>query len=168
MQYTLTQLSEIVGGEVIGNGDCVIDSVAPVQDSTPTAISFVYSAKFSKHLTDTRAAAVIVTEELAADLSVPALVVKNPRATYARIASLLYPVIKPDAGIHPSAVIDDTASIDDTAYVGAHCVIEAGTRIAADVCIESGCVIGSNSVIGKGSFIHANVTVYAHCKLGEH
>ena len=167
MHYTLTQLSEKVGGKVIGNGECVIDSVAPVQDSHASAISFVSSEKFSKYIAATSAAAVIVTEELAEGLKIPALVVSNPRAVNARITALLYPAIKVEPGIHSSAVVDKNATVDVTAYVGANCVIETGARIASGVHIGPGCVVGRDSVIADNSYLHANVTVYAGCKLGE-
>jgi len=167
MQYTLAQLAKKFGGTINGDGDCTVDSVAPVEYSNESAISFVSSAKYSKYLADTSAAAVIITEELVNDLTTPALVVKNPRATYARIAELLYPVVKPEAGIHPSAVVNKSASIDATACIGANCVIEAEVKISAGACIESGCVIGSNSEIGHNSYLHPNVTVYKDCVLGE-
>jgi len=167
MQYTLAQLAKKFAATINGDGGCIIDSVASVEDSNASAISFVSSAKYSKYLTNTSAAAVIVTEELVKDLTTPALVVKNPRATYARIAALLYPLVKPEAGVHPSAVVDKSASIDATACIGANCVIEAGVKISAAVCIESGCVIGRNSEIGHNSYLYANVTVYKDCSLGE-
>jgi UDP-3-O-[3-hydroxymyristoyl] glucosamine N-acyltransferase len=168
MQYTLTQLAEKIGAKLIGNGDCLIDSVAPVKDAHKRAISFVGNAKFSKYLASTAAAAVIVRQELVAGLKIPALQVNNPRAAYARITALLYPVVKPAAGIHSSAVVDETATVDASAYIGANCVIEAGANIAANVYIGPGCVIGQNSEVGLNSYLHANVSIYAHCTLGEH
>jgi UDP-3-O-[3-hydroxymyristoyl] glucosamine N-acyltransferase len=167
MSYTLTQIAEKFGGTVMGNGDCVIDSVAPVQDSHATAISFVSSSRFAQYLEETAAAAVIVTEELVKDLKTPALIVKNPRATYARITAMLYPATKSEPGIHATAVIDESAEIDASAYIGANCVINARVKIFSGVSIESGSVIGRDSVIGQNTYLHANVTVYDHCVLGK-
>jgi len=167
MSFTLSQLAQKVGARFIGNGDCVIDSVAPVQNSSQNAISFVSSSKFSKFLSDTKAGAVIVTEELSENLTIPALVVENPRACYARITALLYPVFKPEAGIHQSAVVDVTATVDVTAYIGANAVIEAGAQIGANVYVGSACVIGRDSKISDNTYLHANVTIYFGCYIGE-
>ena len=168
MQYTLSQLAEKIGAEFIGDGDCVIDSVAPIQDAHASAISFVASAKYSKYLLNSKAAAVIVTAELAKDLTIPALIVKNPRAENARLTALLYPVTRPEAGIHSSAVVDKNAEVDSSAFIGANCVVESGAKIAAAAYIGPGCVIGRNSEIGHNTCLHANVTVYEGCELGEH
>jgi UDP-3-O-[3-hydroxymyristoyl] glucosamine N-acyltransferase len=167
MSFTLSQLAKKEGVKFIGDGDCLIECVAPVQNASKNAISFVSSNKFAKFLADTKAGAVIVTEELSENLSIPALVVDNPRACYARIAALLYPVFKPEPGIHDSAVIDETAVVDDTAYVSANAVIEAGAQIGAHVYIGPACVIGRDSCISSHSYLHANVTVYFGCYIGE-
>ncbi len=167
MSYTLLQLAEKTGARFTGNGDCIIECVAPIQNASQNAISFVSSSKFSKFLTDTKAGAVIVTEALSENLTIPALIVENPRACYARIVALLYPVFKPEPGVHNSAVIDATATVDASAYIGANAVIEAGAQIGANVYIGSACVIGRNSHILDNTYLHANVTVYSGCYIGE-
>lgn len=167
MAYTLSQLAKHVGGITKGNADCIIERVAAIQDSSKGAISFIYSSKYKKYLTDTHAEAVILTEELAADSPVPVIVVKNPRAAYAKISTLLYPQYKPVMGIHASAVIDPSAQIADSACIMANVVVEAGAIIGNESYIGPGCVIGRDSIVGKGVYLHANVTVYFDCQIGD-
>ncbi|MCW8956638.1 MAG: UDP-3-O-(3-hydroxymyristoyl)glucosamine N-acyltransferase, partial [Gammaproteobacteria bacterium] len=167
MGYTLKQLAEQVGATIIGNGDCEISRVASIENAGQGDISFVYSTRFVKYLETTQASAAIVTAELADKARVPVLVVDNPRATYARITSILYPVYQPQPGVHFSAVIDDGARISDSAYIGANAVIEAGAVIEGGAYVGPGCVIGRDSVIGPGVYLHANVTVYYGCFIGE-
>lgn len=167
MSYTLLQLAQIVGGEVKGDGSCVINCVAPIQQATADAISFVSSSRYQQYLADTQAGAVIVTPELAVGLSVPALVVRNPRATHARVTALLHPQYMPSPGVHPTAVIAETAVIAKSASIGAHVVIEDQVRIGDGACIEAGCVIGRNATIGKDVHLYANVTIYHGCSIGD-
>ena len=167
MQYTLLQLSQELGGRVIGDGGCKISAVASIEDAGKGEISFVSSSKYQKYLKSTQAEAVIVTEELAEISPVPALVVKNPRAVYARVVALLYPAYTPEASIHPTAVIDPSANVDESAYIGPNAVIEAGAEIGKDASIGAGCVVGRNSKIGNGTCLNANVSIYYDCSLGE-
>lgn len=167
MPYTLKEIADKVGGQLIGNEDFVVECVAPLDDSASNAISFVASAKYAKQLETTKAGAVIVNQALAENLSIPALVVENPRATYARVTSLLYPVYKPEAGQHASAVVDETAIVDGSAYIGANAVIEAQATIGKNVYVGPGCVVGRNSVLGDNTYLHANVTIYHGCSLGK-
>lgn len=167
MSYTLAELAEKVGGKITGNGDCVITRVASIEDAGAGAICFIYSSKFSKYLADTKAEAVILTEELASDAKIPALIVDKPRVAFAHITALLYPQHKPAASIHPAAVIHESAEISDTAHISANVVIEAGAKIGKDVYLGPGCVIGRDSVISTNTYLHANVTVYYGCSIGE-
>lgn len=168
MAYTLDQLAEQVGGRIVGDGSCVIESVMPVDDAAPGAISFVASSRFGKYLENTRATAVIVNEALEQEVTTPALVVPNPRATYARITALLYPQDEYHPGIHPAAIIDNNARISASAFIGPNAVVEAGASIGESAIIEAGCVIGRDSHVGKGTRLYANVTVYHGCNIGSH
>ena len=167
MAYTLLQLAQIVGGEVMGDGACVITRVAPIQDAGSGDISFVSSAKYQKFLAHTRASAVIVTRELSAGLSIPALIVKNPRAVHARVTSLLHPQFLPAPGIHPRAVVAKSAVVAKTASIAANVVIDDNAVIGENVCIEAGCVIGRHVMIGAGVHLYPNVTIYYGCRIGE-
>ncbi len=168
MGYELKQLAEHIGAKLVGDGNVVINSVASIENAGVGDISFVSSGKYKSSLKSTSASAVIVIQEELANAVVPALVVSNPRAAYARIVSMLYPEYCPQAGIHPSACIDPSAKIAKTACIGANAVIEANAEIADDVRIDSGCVIGRNSRIGKSSHLYPNVTVYYGCSIGEY
>ena len=165
--YSLAELAEKVGGQVAGNGDCVITHVAAIDDASAGAICFISSSKFSKFLAETKAEAVILTPDLAVDANVPVLIVDKPRAAFARITALLYPQYKPEPGVHSSAVIDDSAQLADSAYIGANVVIEAGAQIGEGVYLGPGCVIGRDSQLASNVYLHANVTVYYDCQIGE-
>ncbi|MDH5484116.1 MAG: UDP-3-O-(3-hydroxymyristoyl)glucosamine N-acyltransferase [Gammaproteobacteria bacterium] len=167
MSYTLSQLAEMLGARLVGQGDGVIERVAPIEEAAPGSISFVSSAKFARYLQDCKAGAVIISEDLLELATVPALVVANPRADYARIVNLLYAQPKAEAGIHPSAVVAPSARVSADASIGANVVIEANACIEAGAVIGPGCVIGKDSVIGSNTLLHANVTVYYGCTLGE-
>ena len=168
MSFTLNQLALETGTVVYGNGECVIDSLCCMQNAKPGAIGFITSEKYAKYLTNTEAEAVILTKDLLELSPVPALIADNPRATYARITSLLHPNPVPKAGIHPTVVIDPSATVASDACIGAHSVIEAGARIDKSVCIGANCVIGRDSCIGENTYFYPNVTLYHNCHIGQH
>ena len=66
----------------------VITGVAPLSGAEPSQISFLTHPRYRPFLTRTRAAAVILSPEDAADCPVPALVAANPHIAYARAAAL--------------------------------------------------------------------------------
>ena len=167
MSFTLSQLAKETNCSVHGNGECRIDSLCLLQDGRPGAIGFISSAKYATYLQDTQAEAVILTKNLAKSSPIPALITNNPRATYARISSLLYPPKVPGKGIHPTAVIAPSATIAADAYVGAHSVIGGNVRIQHRVVIGSHCSIEKDCFIGKRSHLYSNVALYRDCHIGQ-
>jgi len=167
MSYKLKQLAELLDVTIQGDENVVINSVASVENAQQGDICFVSSAKYMDALRETNASAVIVKQDMLENTRVAALVVDNPRATYARIVDLLYPQQLPAAGIHPSASIDKSAKVSDSASIGANVVIEANAEIADGAVIEAGCVIGRDSQIGKSTHLYPNVTVYYGCSIGD-
>ena len=167
MTLTLGELAERVGGEVSGDGDCVINSIATLKSAKPGDITFLSDARFVKYLERTSASAVILRKKDRDACPVNALVVKDPYATYAYVAQILCPPSTFVAGIHPSAVIDDRASVDKTALIGPHVTIGANTRIGANVRIGPGCVIDDNVEIGAGGRLIAGIMIYSGTRIGE-
>lgn len=167
MTLTLGELAERVGGEVSGDGGCIISNVAPLKSAKPGDISFLSDTHFLRYLAKTSASAVILRNKDKDACPVNALVVEDPYVTYAYVAQILCPLSPFDAGIHPSAEIDNKASVHKTAWIGPNVVIGANTKIAADVYIGPGCVINDNVEIGESSRLTAGVVIYPGTRIGK-
>lgn len=161
------RLDEIVarfGGELIGDGSRAIRQVATLAHAAPDEISFLANPRYRDRLGATRAGAVILTGDAAADCPVACIVSADPYAYYARLAQWLNPVAPAAPGIHPGATVESvlpaSVSVAAGAHVGADVRIDEGTRIGP------GCVIGNGSIIGRDALLHANVTIYAGCRIG--
>jgi UDP-3-O-[3-hydroxymyristoyl] glucosamine N-acyltransferase len=165
-EYLLADLAALIGAEIQGDKNCLINHVAPLGRAEEGAISFLTSSKYRSELESTAASAVILKEEEAALCPVNCLITDNPYLGYAKIAQRLYQSIKL-SGIAPSAVVSETASIHSDSYIGANVVVGENTVISEGVVIGAGCVIGSYVEIGKNSRIDANVTIYDRSILGE-
>ncbi|MEJ0005570.1 MAG: LpxD N-terminal domain-containing protein [Steroidobacteraceae bacterium] len=87
-------------------------------EAHPRAVAFLAEARHRAALAQTRAAVVVLESRFAAQCPVATLICPNPRATYARIASLLYPVPPLSPGIHASAIVAPDAQVDPSACVG--------------------------------------------------
>ena len=153
MPLRLAELAVRFGCELRGDPDTLVERVAPLQDATAGALAFLANPKYRKYLRTTGASAVVLDAAAADDCPVAALVTRNPYATYARIAQLLYPTPAFRPGRHPSAVIDPGASVDATAWVD------------AQACVARGVVIGPRTFVGPGSVLLAGVQLGADTRL---
>lgn len=167
MPYTLCQLQAILGGEVRGNGDRILNGVAALGEATPEQLSFVVGGKHVEAAAASAAGGLIAAPAVAERLERDLLVVANPHAAFARAVALFHPEPPACPGIHPAAEVDAGALVAADAEVAAQAVIGAGSRIGAGTRIGPGCVIGNGVEIGAGCRLYGNVTVYPGCRIGD-
>lgn len=159
MGYTLQELAESIGGRVVGQEDYQIENVATIQNASAGSITFLANRRYVKYLKDTNAGAVILDENDLDACPVAAIVCDNPYLAYAKIATLLNPVVEAGSGVHATAVIHETAVIHPQANIAANCVVGAGVNIEENVFVGPGCVIEDNVKVGKATRLLANVTL---------
>ncbi len=167
MTKTLVELANYVGGEVKGDGGCVIKSVATLDRAGEGDVTFLANVHYRKLLPSTNATAVILSSRDVELCPVNAIVVADPYVGYAKVAGILNPLPTPEAGIHPSAVVDRSCDIAGSAHVGPGSVIGAETIIGERAYIGPGCVIGANSSIGDDTRLFANVTICCGSIVGQ-
>lgn len=145
-----------------------LDGVAPLQTAGPTQVSFLDNRRYADLLAGTRAGAVIVHPDLAAQVppGSVALVTPAPYVGWARVAALFHPPPPARPGVHERAFVDAGAEIDASAEVAAFAVIGAGASIGPRVRIGAGAVIGPGVVIGADCRIGPLVSL-SHAVLGE-
>jgi len=166
MTVTLGELAVRFGCELRGDPAVTVDSVAALSQAGPRSITFLANSKYVAQLAGTRAGAVILDAKSAGNSPVPALVVANPHATYARVATLLHPDPPLHPGVHPTAVAA-AATIDPTAEIAAHAYIGEGARIGARCFIGPGSVIERGADIGHDSRFIARVFVGHDVMFGQ-
>jgi UDP-3-O-[3-hydroxymyristoyl] glucosamine N-acyltransferase len=166
--YSLKQIVEQIGGELLGDGNVRITQVAPLDTAKPDHLSFFIHGKYRRQLQTTAAGAVIVGEAERDATPLPRIVSANPYAYFAKASALLNPQ-SPElpAGVHPSAVVDASATVAGSARVGAHVWIGRNVRIGERATIYPNCCIGDDAVVGDDTVVYPNVTIYRECEIGR-
>jgi len=149
----LRQLAERCGVEFAGDGDVVIERVAPLDAAGRGAIAFLSGPRYRGHLSSTRASAVIVMPGDAAATTLPRLITTNPYAASARVA--------PSATIGPRAVIGERTAIGEKAQIGAGVVIAEDCDIGQDCVLHPNVVVYAHSSIGARSIVHGGAVIGA-------
>jgi UDP-3-O-[3-hydroxymyristoyl] glucosamine N-acyltransferase len=167
MSITLGELAVRFGCVLKGDPDVRISRVGTIERADGEAITFLANPRYKRFLASTKAAAVVLDPRLANESPIAALLIANPYATYARIASLLYPALPTPAGQHPTASIDASATIDPSASIGPHVVIEAGVTIGPRAVVGPGSVVMQGTTIGADTRLVANVTLYQGIVVGQ-
>ncbi len=159
MAMTLGEIAVRYGLELAGDPGQSVDGVAALGAAMPGKLTFCTGAKYRKALATTRATAVVLPRELAAECPVAALISPRPYASYARIAAGLHPPAAVVAGRAPGAQVAPTARVPDSAWIGPNAVVCAGAVIGERCSIGPNCVIGQDARLGDDCRLHAGATV---------
>lgn len=159
MAITLGELAVRYGLELAGDPGLAVDGVAALAAATPGKLSFCTGPKYRKQLAATRATAVVLPRELAAECPVAALISGNPYASFARMAAGLYPPAPVQPGVAAGAQVAESATVAASAFVGPHAVIGAGAVIGERCFIGPHCVIENGARLGDDCRLQARVTI---------
>ena len=166
VDFSLGEIAAYLDAEVRGDSKLRIAGLSTLHDAGDGQLAFLANPKYTKQLATTKASAVILTSDNAANFSGNCVIVSQPYLAYARISSWfdLSPVKL--GSIHPSAVIDPTAVLGDNVYIGPNVVVEMNAFIGAGCHIAANSFIGARSSIGANGYIAANVSIYHDVRIG--
>ncbi len=166
MSLSLGELAVRFGCELRGDPDARVDSIASLSGAHAGAVTFLANPKLRSVLEHTQATVVVLDKRSVDACPVAALVTANPHATFARIATLLYPRPLAPPGIHPTALIAPDAKVDPTAHIGPFVVIGPKVVIGARASIGPHSIVEEGVVVAEDVRLVARVTLCHHVQIG--
>lgn len=169
----LREIAQLVGGELLGDGELVVTGIAGIKEAIAGEITFLSDSKYLPFLEKTEASAVITSKDTV--FSSKSLVrAPNPLRAVSKVISFFHPEVEhAPIGIHLTAVIDPTThigsdvSIATHVFIGANCRIGDHARIYPNVTVLDGAEIGNRVIIHSGTVIGSDGFGYETVN-GEH
>ncbi|XAH21789.1 UDP-3-O-(3-hydroxymyristoyl)glucosamine N-acyltransferase [Xylophilus sp. GW821-FHT01B05] len=165
MALSLHAIVAALGGELHGDGELLIEGLAPLEAARPDQLAFLSHPRYVQQLARSQAACVIVAPALrdAALARGACIVADAPYHYFARLTQLWKRHLgrAPRIGIHASAVVDSEAQVDPSASIGPLCVVERGARIGAGTVLASRVTVGEDCRIGARCILHSGVVIGA-------
>ncbi|MBB1149917.1 MULTISPECIES: UDP-3-O-(3-hydroxymyristoyl)glucosamine N-acyltransferase [unclassified Myroides] len=168
MKITAEQIASVLGGEVVGNPQEEVSTLAKIEEGAKGAISFLANPKYVHHIYTTKASVVIVNKTFEPEHKVEATLIKVDDA-YKAFSKLLeyYNQVKlMKSGIEQPSVISEGATYGTDLYLGSFCYVGKNTKIGDNVKIYPNTFIGDNVVIGDNTVLFAGVRVYSESIIG--
>ena len=169
MKFTAQQIAEILNGEIVGNAEVEVNSLAKIEEGQKGDLCFLANEKYTPHIYTTKASIVIVNTSFISDTEITATLIKveDAYSSFSQLLELYNKMQFNEVGISKKADIDENCSIGDAVFVGAFTSICEGVTIGNNVKIYPNCYIGKNVTIGDNSIIYPNVSIYHNCKIGN-
>jgi UDP-3-O-[3-hydroxymyristoyl] glucosamine N-acyltransferase len=149
MDFSLSDVARLVGGELNGDGQIRITGADTIRDARRGEITFIADPKLADRLAACQAVAALVPRDLRPD-TIPFITVDDVQEAFAKVVAHFRPPREDDrVGVSATAIVSPTAKL--------------GSRVT----VSANAVIGEGVEIGDGSTIHSGVQVMAGCELGE-
>ncbi|MDD3295850.1 MAG: UDP-3-O-(3-hydroxymyristoyl)glucosamine N-acyltransferase [Candidatus Omnitrophica bacterium] len=167
MRFTLKEIAELVGGDLVGNPETVITGISGIKEAREGDITFLANSKYSC-LTQTTKASAIITSRENLESSKPLIKTDNPSIAFTKVVGIVAPSdAKHPKGIHPTAVISKNVELGENVAVGAYVVIEEGARVGSNTVIYGGCYVGCQVEIGQDCLIYPHVTIRERVEISD-
>jgi UDP-3-O-[3-hydroxymyristoyl] glucosamine N-acyltransferase len=169
MEFTAATIAGFLKGEIEGNPDIKVNTIAKIEEGKEGALSFLANPKYEHYIYSTGSSIVLVNRDFkpAEQIRATLIRVENAYEAFASLLRLVDQARPRKKGIHSAAIIEESAKIGldvyvgPFAYIGENCVIGDGSAVYPHV------YIGDNSGIGKNCTIYPGVKIYHECIIGD-
>jgi UDP-3-O-[3-hydroxymyristoyl] glucosamine N-acyltransferase len=169
MEFSAATIAGFLKGEIDGNPEIVVNTVAKIEEGHQGALSFLANAKYEHYIYTTASSVVLVNKTFKPSAPVKATLIRVENA-YEAFASLLRLVdqARPrKKGIHPTAIIEPTAKVGIDAYIGPYVYIGDNCVIGDNCSLYPYVYIGDNTRLGNNCTLNPGVKIYHDCVFGE-
>ncbi|APU11683.1 UDP-3-O-(3-hydroxymyristoyl)glucosamine N-acyltransferase [Cellulophaga lytica] len=179
MKFTASQIAGILEGEVQGDPEITVHTLAKIEEGKAGSLTFLANPKYIPHLYTTEASITIVNKDFSPEKEFTTTLIKVEDA-YQSFTKLLtyYDQVKNDkSGIEQPVYVDESSSYGENVYLGAftyigknvtigknakiypNVYISDNVTIGDNVSLFSGAKICSDSIIGNNCVIHTGVII---------
>jgi UDP-3-O-[3-hydroxymyristoyl] glucosamine N-acyltransferase len=169
MEFNATAIAGFLNGEIVGDPETKVNTIAKIEEGHAGALSFLANPKYEHYLYTTKSSIVLVNKSFVPSAKVEATLIRVENA-YESFASLLRLVDQSrprKKGIHSTAVIEPTSSVGKDVYIGPYVYIGENCIIGDGCSLYPHVYIGDKTQIGKKCTLNSGVKIYHECILGE-
>jgi len=169
MEFTAATIAGFLKGEIEGDPEIKVNTVAKIEDGQTGALSFLANPKYEHYIYTTKSSVVLVNKSFIPSSRITATIIKveNSYEAFASLLTLVEEARPKKKGIHPTAVIEPTAKIGTDVYIGPFVSIGENCIVGDGCSLYPHVALGDNSKVGKNTIIYPGVTIYHECIVGQ-
>jgi UDP-3-O-[3-hydroxymyristoyl] glucosamine N-acyltransferase len=170
MQFTATQISSLINGEIEGDPDVSVSSFGKLEGAEPGQLAFLANPKYEEFLYSTRASVIIINSAQQLEKNVDATLIRVPDAysAFATILSAYQNMATANlTGIQQPTYIATTATLGENIFIGAFAYLGDNVKIGNNVKLFPQVFIGDNVTIDDNSILFPGVKIHHDCVIGK-
>jgi len=168
MEYTASQIAEILNGSIVGDKGARVSTLAKIEEATEGSLAFLANPKYTPFVYSTKASITLVSESFQPEKKISTTLIKvsDPYHSFTTMLNQFNGSSKDLIGIHNHSTIDSSASIGKNVYIGPYSVVHANAKIGDNVKIHDHVIIESDAVIGDNTTIFSGTKILSHSEIG--
>jgi UDP-3-O-[3-hydroxymyristoyl] glucosamine N-acyltransferase len=168
MKFTAEQIAGILEGEVVGNPNAEVSTLAKIEEGTDGSLTFLANPKYLPYIYTTQATITIVNKSFEPEAEVTTTLIKVDDAykSFSKLLEYYNQVKLMKSGIEQPSVLSDGATYGDNLYLGSFCYIGKNVKIGNNVKIYPNTFVGDNVTIGDNTILFAGVRIYSETFIG--
>lgn len=169
MNFTASQIAELVSGTVEGNTRAEVNRLSKIEEGTAGSLSFLANPKYTSFLYTTDASITLVSNAFVAEKKFKTTLIRvaDPYEAFSKLLHH-YNQIKEQlgSGVADSAIISDDATIAPTAFVGDYAHVGTNSTLSDQVIIHPHAYVSDNVTIGANTVVHAGARILNGTEIG--
>jgi len=171
VKFTASQIAGILEGEVQGDPEIAVDTLAKIEEGKAGSLTFLSNPKYTPYLYTTEASITIVNRDFVPEKKYSTTLIKVLDA-YQSFSKLLayYDQAKNDkSGVEQPVYIDETVKQGSDLYLGAfsylgkNVILGNNVKIYPNVYVAENVIIGDNVTLFSGSKICSDSVIGNNC-----
>jgi UDP-3-O-[3-hydroxymyristoyl] glucosamine N-acyltransferase len=169
MEFTAKIIAGFLKGEIEGNPDVKVNTIAKIEEGQEGALSFLANPKYENYIYTTKSSVVLVNKDFVASSKISSTLIRvdNSYEAFASLLTLVDQSRPKKKGIHSAAIIEPTANLGQDVYIGALAYISENCSVGDGCRIYPHVYIGEGTIIGKNCTINPGVKIYHECIIGD-
>ena len=108
MEYTASQIAEILNGSIVGDKDARVSTLAKIEEATEGSLAFLANPKYTPFVYSTKASITLVSENFQPEKKISTTLIKvsDPYQSFTTMLNQFNGSAKELIGIHNHSVID--------------------------------------------------------------
>ncbi len=169
MKFTAEQIAGILEGEIVGNPNAEVHTLAKIEEGTDGSLTFLANPKYLQYIYSTKATVTIVNKsfEPEGEISTTLIKVEDAYKSFSKLLEYYNQVKLMKSGIEQPSVISEDVEYGEGLYLGSFCYIGKNVKIGNNVKIYPNSFVGDNVTIGNNTILFAGVRIYSETEIGN-
>ena len=165
-EYTIEQITEVVGGLLNKVEDVKINQIAPPLLADENTLALALGEEEIENLAKSKAKVALVPLGVGLE-QITTIEVERPRLAMMKLLHMFYEAPETEAGVHVTAVVHETAKLGKNVSIGPNVVLSRDVEIGDNTKIMANSYIGGGAKIGADCFFHAGVNIGDRVNIGN-